>query len=150
MISEILEEERIRLRLQGSTKKEILKELVELTSGSDEEREELLKVVLEREERMSTGVGKGVAMPRARMDSVSRLRGAFGMKPEGVDFEALDGAPVNIFFLLVAPKREDSSYVKAVSLLARILNQDSFREDLLKAKSETEVLALFREEEQSR
>lgn len=150
MIGEILEEERIRLRLQGRTKKEILKELVDLISSSDEEREKLLRVILDREERMSTGVGKGVAMPRGRIDFLSQLRGAFGMKPEGVDFEALDGAPVNTFFLLVAPKGEDSSYVKAISLLARILNQDSFRESLLKAKSETEVLVLFKEEEQSR
>lgn len=150
MIGEILTEDRIKLRLQGETKAEVLEELVHLVSQVTEERQKISNAVLAREARMSTGVGKGVALPRARSSSVSTLRGALGLRPEGVDFDALDGARTMVFFLLVSPEDKDQEYVKALSLLARILNQESFREDLLEAKNEKEVLDLFREEEQSR
>ncbi len=150
MIGEILTEGRIKLRLQGGTKTEVLDELVHLVSQVTGERQRILNAVLAREASMSTGVGKGVALPRARSSSVPALRGALGLRPEGVDFDALDGAWTKVFFLLVSPEGNDQEYVKALSLLARILNQESFREDLLAAKSEKEVLDLFREEEQSR
>ncbi len=150
MIEEILAKGSVKLHLEGETKDEILDELVHLIEASEEEKNRLLNAVLEREAKMSTGVGKGVAIPRAKLSSLSGLRGAFGLKPEGIDFDALDGAPARIFFLLASPDGEDRAYVKTLSLLARIFNQDSFREDLLRARSEKEVLELFKEEEESR
>jgi len=150
MIADILGEGRIKLHLNGSTKSDILRELVSLVGESEEEKGKILESVLERERRMSTGVGKGVAIPRARLASSAQLKGAFGLSPEGVDFDALDGAPARMFFLLVSPQGDERTYVKTLSLLARILNHDSFRENLLKAESPKEVLELFGEEEQSR
>src|SRR3981081_1791355 len=102
-------EDAIKLDLQGTTKDEILKELISLL-GLDEKSEGMLYKMLKRRENLgSTGIGRGIAIPHCRSLVVSKLRVAFGRKASGVDFKAIDDKPVNFFFLIVAPPLEGST-----------------------------------------
>src|SRR3990172_9426445 len=106
MIGEILNEERIRNPLMGKTKEEVIEELVDLICGDDPsahpffEKKEMIRKCQEREGRMSTGIGKGVALPRIRGNEVNGIFASLGIKPEGIEFQALDGNPVRIFCLI--------------------------------------------------
>lgn len=105
-LSELLTPERIRIPLLAKTKDEVLRELVSILPGiaGSEEREGILEAVLEREGRMSTGIGQGVAIPHGKTASVPGMEMAFGIASRPIDFEALDGDPVGIFFLLLSPR----------------------------------------------
>ena len=149
MIAEILNEQRIRIPLQGSTKEEVLVELVDLLKlPGDNSQQQILRKSLEREGRMSTGSGKGVALPRYRGKDVTGIWAAFGIKPEGINFHALDGSPVRFLFFIAAGEKEEEGYVEALSRMARILNQEDFLDHLLREKSPEKILALLRQEEE--
>lgn len=105
--------------------------------------------VLEREKIMSTGVGKNFAVPHGKTNAVSDIICAFGKSDHPIDFQALDGQPVYLFFLLVGRDDLVSQHIKLLSRISRIMTNDSFREKLLKAKNENEIINLFRTEEES-
>src|SRR3974390_2723169 len=108
-LREFFSEDAVKLDLQGSTKDEVLQELIELL-GLDEKNEAMLFKMLKRRENLgSTGIGRGIAIPHCRSLVVNKLRVAFGRKPEGVDFKAIDEKPVYFFFLIVAPPLEVSN-----------------------------------------
>lgn len=93
----------VSLDIESESKDDILKELIGLL-GMDEKSEAILFKTLKRRENLgSTGIGKGIAIPHCRSLVVNRLRLAYGRKPRGVDFKAIDGGPVYNFFLIVAP-----------------------------------------------
>ncbi len=150
MISELLSSERIKIPLVGQGKREVLVELIDLVvaTGKAEDAGRLLQVTMEREERMPTAMGKGVAIPRCQDDFVADLCLAMGVHPEGIEFEAHDGEPVQLFFLLAAPRREIETYTKALSHLLRLVNQDSLRDDLCRMSDPDEIIRLLEEEEQ--
>ena len=146
MISDILNEGRIKIPLNGKTKEEVLSELVDLIEVG--EKEVIFKKILERERRMSTGIGKGIALPRYRGNEVGGIVAAFGIIPEGVNFFALDDNPVRFLFFVAAGEREDEGYVEALSRMARILNQEGFQDHILKRKNAKEIFALLKREEE--
>ena len=87
---------------------------------------------------LSTGIGYGIAIPHAKSASVSTLQLVCGSRTEGVPFDALDGEPVRLFFLLVGPESAAGLHVKALSRIARLVRRESVRESLLKAQTATE------------
>jgi len=147
MIGKVLKEERIRIPLRGKTKEEVIEELVSLIFG-DDRKEEIIRKCHEREGRMSTGVGKGVALPRYRGKEMKGILASFGTKPEGIDFHALDGKPVHTIFFLASGEEEETGYVDALARIARILNQEDFQERLVKGKNSREVFDLLKKEEE--
>ena len=112
--------EAVSLELQGETKDELLKELVSLLD-LDEKSESILYKTLKRRENLgSTGIGKGIAIPHCRSLVANRLRLAYGRKPKGVDFNAIDGEQVHHFFLIVAPPLEVSNqYLPVLGKIAQ-------------------------------
>jgi mannitol/fructose-specific phosphotransferase system IIA component (Ntr-type) len=114
----------IKLRLEATAKDDILKELISLLS-LDEKAEGMLYKMLKRRENLgSTGIGRGIAIPHCRSLVVSRLRVAFGRKPEGVDFKAIDDKPVHNFFLIVAPPLEVSNqYLPVLGKVAQFAKE---------------------------
>ena len=136
--------ETICLNLKGSTKDEILAEMVDLlmASGHIRDREAVLKAVTERERRMSTGMQNGIAIPHGKTDSVDCLVAALGIKREGVDFGALDGEPSNIFVMTVSPNSRTGPHIQFLAEISRPLNDASIRAKLLAATSREEVLNL--------
>ena len=137
--------ETIRLDLKGATKEAILAEMVDLlvASGHIRDREAVLKAVLEREKRMSTGMQNGIAIPHGKTDSVDCLVAALGIKRGGVDFGALDGQPSNIFVMTVSPDSRTGPHIQFLAEISRPLNDASVRAKLLAATSPDEVLHLL-------
>ena len=137
--------ETICLDLKGATKEAILAEMVDLlmASGHIRDRDAVLKAVLEREKRMSTGMQNGIAIPHGKTDSVDCLVAALGIKRAGVDFGALDGQPSNIFVMTVSPDSRTGPHIQFLAEISRPLNDASVRAKLLAATSPDEVLHLL-------
>ena len=113
------------------------------------DKDKVLEAVLEREKIMSTGIGDGIAIPHGKSDAVSQLSAALGIHKRGVDFEALDGEPAFVFFLLVSPANVSGPHIKALARISRMLKNDTFKKRLIEAESAEEILGIIREEEQS-
>lgn len=150
LLSELLTPERIRVPLKGTQKDDLLRELVEVLrdSGAIADAEQVLRAVREREQVLSTGIGSGVAIPHGKSDGVNQLALAAGVTAAPVDFEALDGRPVSLFFLLVGPESAAGQHVKALSRISRLLRRDALREQLATARSPEEFLALVSQAEE--
>jgi mannitol/fructose-specific phosphotransferase system IIA component (Ntr-type) len=150
-LTELLTPERIKIPLVSTRKDEILGELVEVIGKSTSSRnlDEILRAVREREEVLSTGIGSGVAIPHGKSAAISELVLVAGVMPEGIDFEALDGRPVSLFFLLVGPEAAAGQHVKALSRISRLLRRDAFRIRLMEAATPTEFYSIIAEAEAS-
>ena len=137
--------ETISLDLQGDSKEAILAEMVDLlvASGHIRDRAAVLKAVLEREKRMSTGMQNGIAIPHGKTDSVDCLVAALGIKRAGVDFGALDGQPSTIFVMTVSPDSRTGPHIQFLAEISRPLNDAAVRARLLAAATREEVLHLL-------
>ena len=140
--NEYVKPENIKLQLEGRTKEEVIEELVELLTESCcvEDADTILDAVLAREREGSTGLEKGVAIPHAKCDAVERLSIVIGISKDGIDFDALDGKPSHLFFLMVAPTSESGPHVQAIAKIVKMIKIERFRQRLLKAKSGEEVI----------
>ena len=145
-LRELFTEEVVKLDLESDTKDGILKELVS-TLGLDEKSEGILFKTLKRRENLgSTGIGKGIAIPHCRSLVVSRLRLAYGRKRGGIDFNAIDGAPVHNFFLIIAPPLEVSNqYLPVLGKIAQFAKDSDVPGRLLELDSEEGFLELLSE-----
>ena len=145
-LREFFSPDAVQLELAGTTKDEILKELIALL-GLDEKSEAMLFKMLKRRENLgSTGIGRGIAIPHCRSLVVSRLRVAFGRKTAGIDFKAMDEQPVHFFFLIVAPPLEVSNqYLPVLGKIAQFGKEADVPERLLAVKTADELMALLAE-----
>jgi nitrogen PTS system EIIA component len=145
-LREFFSEDAVRLELEGSTKDEILKELIGLLK-LDEKAEGMLYKMLKRRENLgSTGIGRAIAIPHCRSLVVNKLRVAFGRKSAGVDFRAIDEKPVNFFFLIVAPPLEVSNqYLPVLGKIAQFSKEPDVPQRLLALTEPSEFLALLEE-----
>ncbi len=145
-LREFFSEDVVKLDLEGATKDEVLKELIGLL-GVDEKSEGILYKMLKRRENLgSTGIGKGIAIPHCRSLVVNRLRVAFGRKPDGVDFRAIDEQPVHNVFLIVAPPLEVSNqYLPVLGKIAQFSKEPDVAGRLQQIGSAGEFLALLEE-----
>lgn len=149
-LSESLDAARIRIPLAASSKEDVLRELVGLLPRAAEEedlRERVIEAVLEREQRMSTGIGQGVAIPHGKCGLLDGMEVAFGLAPQGIEYDSLDGEPVRILFLLVSPPRMAGEHIQALAQISRMLSSDAIREELASAADAEAVRDLLRREE---
>ncbi len=148
-ICDILKPDKIIASMKGKSKEEVINELVDLFKDNDRvtDLEAMRNSVLEREKIMSTGVGKGFAIPHAKTNGVNEIIAAFGKLDEPIDFKALDDQPVNLIFLLIGKENLVGPHIKLLSRISRMMNKDDFREALMKAESKEEIYKLFDEEE---
>lgn len=142
---DLLPTERILPDLKARTKEEALAELLEPLPIRDRTR--AVEVLLEREGLGSTGIGDGVAFPHGKLKHLEGLMGVFGRSKEGVDFASLDGAPVHLFFLLLAPEGSSALQLKALARIARFFRDPNVREELFRAGGRDEIHAIFAREE---
>ena len=149
LLTELLSIDRVRIPLQAKSKDELLRELVSLvtTGSSPEEREQVLQAVREREAVLSTGIGYGVAIPHGKSPAVQELSMAAGRSVDPVEFDALDGQPARLFFLLVGPESAAGPHIKALSRISRIVRRDDVRARLLKAPDEKAFLRALEDAE---
>ncbi len=136
--------EAVKLDLEGETKDEVLKELIGLLGLDDKSEGILFKMLKRRENLGSTGIGNGIAIPHCRSLVVNRLRLAFGRKPDGVDFKAIDDRPVRDFFLIVAPPLEVSNqYLPVLGKIAQFAKEPDVPEQLGQLETPEDFLALL-------
>ena len=145
MINNMLSENCINLNLKGTTKSEIIDELVEIlyAAGKLNDKEEYKKEILKREAQSSTGLEEGIAIPHAKTSAVKIPSIAFGLSKAGVDYESLDGEPSKLFFMIAAPANASDTHIEVLSKLTTTLLDDDVRENLLKATSPKEVIEIL-------
>jgi mannitol/fructose-specific phosphotransferase system IIA component (Ntr-type) len=150
LLSELLTADRVRIPLGGRTKDDLLRELVALATAGEEPEvaAAVLAAVREREGVLSTGIGDGVAVPHGKTAALEEMRVAAGAVRDPVDYGAIDGAPVQLFFLLVGPESAPGGHVRALSRIARLLRQEPLRARLRAARTGDEFLRAIRESEE--
>lgn len=151
-IVDVLTAERVSLATEVNggvrTKMEALRALSRLLAGSTSlSADEVERVLAEREALYSTGVGGGVAIPHGSLNKLSSLTGAVLLCAEAVPFDAIDDAPVSIFFALLGPKSATAEHLKALARVSRLLRSGTFRSRLLSATSGEEAYGLIVAEE---
>jgi PTS system nitrogen regulatory IIA component len=148
-IMDFLDAKAIKLDMVATEKEDALKELVDMLAEVHDigDKKHIVKALIERESLGSTGIGQGIAIPHGKTDRVKDLVAVLGISKTGVNFEALDGEPVYIFFLLVAPKDTAGPHLKALAQISRILRDTYFCDLLKRCKSAEEVYELIQREE---
>lgn len=148
-IMDFLNKKAVTADLKATDKEGVIRELVDLLAAADEikNKEELVRALLTRESLGSTGIGQGIGIPHAKSANVKNLVAAFGLSQKGVNFDSLDGEPVYIFFLLIAPEESAGPHLKALARISRMLKDKYFRELLKKSKDEKEILRIVQEED---
>ena len=153
-IMEFLNPQATTCEVKSQTKEDVIRELVSLLvkAGAIKEKDglRLVQILLEREALGSTGIGQGVAIPHGKTNLVKTLVSAFGVARGGVGFDSLDGEPVKLFFLLVAPEDSAGPHLKALARISRLLKDRHFRESLIGAKDEKSLVRIIREEDERR
>jgi PTS system nitrogen regulatory IIA component len=142
-IKGLLRPEDIIPDLAAESKEEVLVELAARISGQHPglDREEILRILLERERLGSTGIGDGIAIPHGKLKRLEQPLMAVGRSLKGVAFSALDNRPVHLFFLLVAPEEAVGVHLKMLARISRILKDPSVRKGLLEATDADEIYA---------
>lgn len=148
-ISSILSEKTVLPNLTVENKKSLLNKLIDVLSVEvDKDQLKIIRnAVFEREDVMSTGVGKGLAIPHGKAKGLEENHASFAILEEPVDYESIDDQPVMLVFLLVGPESENSTHIKLLSRISRLMNNADFREKLFNCSNPKEILKTFREEE---
>ena len=151
-ITDFLDARAIKIGLTAVEKEGILKELVDLLAEVKDigDRKATVRALLERESLGSTGIGQGIAIPHGKTDKVKELVAVLGVSKKGVNFEALDGEPVHILFLLVAPKDTAGPHLKALAQISRLLRDSYFCELIKRCQTPAEVFDLIKREEEKK
>jgi fructose-specific phosphotransferase system IIA component len=149
-IQDFLNKLSISINLHCENKTEILNKMIDLAyrSGKITNIATATQDVFKREQIMSTGVGKGIALPHAKTHAVSDIIGALAILDSPVDFDSLDSEPVEIVFLLLGRETNVGIHLRILSKISRLMNSDAFRSELKECKSSDEVLVLFNKYEE--
>jgi mannitol/fructose-specific phosphotransferase system IIA component (Ntr-type) len=149
ILEKIITRERIKTEISDTDKWTLIEDLADMIAASsrNSDREVLIQDTLEREEKGSTGIGKGIAIPHARTTGVTDLVGALGISRQGIDFDAEDGEPCHLIFLILAPPAESTRYLKALSAVANIGRDENLMSRLTSASSPDEVISVLGEVE---
>ncbi len=150
-VHELLDTKNILTEFKSENKEDVINELIDLLDGDERviDLEEIRKCVFEREEKMSTGVGKGFAIPHGKTNAVSDILAAFGKSETPIEYNSLDGEPVHLVFLLIGKENLLAKHIKLLSRISRMMNNEEFRNKLVESDSQETILKLFQEEEQS-
>lgn len=136
LLTELLSPDRVVVPLQAADRQSAIATLTRMLAGlAGAGHEEVLDAVMERESVQSTGIGFGVAIPHGRCGAVRELTMVAAVSAEPVPFDAIDGEPVRLFFLIVGPEASAGLHVKILSRIARLVRRDTVRQQLLEAAS---------------
>ncbi len=140
-LSEIIIKQNIIPTLKAKDKKSVLEELAESIARQEHsvEKNALVKVLMEREQLGTTGIGDGVAIPHGKLSNIDQPLISFGRSKDGLDFDSMDGQPSYLFFLLVAPDNSSGIHLQVLAKIAKILKNNDFRNELMAATSSEEL-----------
>jgi len=144
-LSKLIEEDLMNFELGAPGKEAVIKELVELASRSKlvRDKELLEEEVIKREKLVTTGVGWGVAFPHAKTRAMKGIVIAFGRSTKGIPFEAMDGKPVHLFFLIAAPEDTIGAHLNVMARLSFLMKGQENRDRLMAAKNPGEVMEVL-------
>ena len=146
IVSDYIKEKFCIMDLQSQDKEGAIKEVAQVLDGAGKvvDKEKFIADVLEREELGSTGIGNNVAIPHARTDAVKGFIMGFGRSMSGIEFNSLDGAKVNLVFLMGADPSELNLYLRILAELSKLLMDTAFRQALIAAQSPEDVIATIK------
>ncbi|MDZ7692913.1 MAG: PTS sugar transporter subunit IIA [Balneolaceae bacterium] len=150
-IISLLQTDNVIPNLEATDKEEVLNKLIDSLGSEVDEREleTIREAVLEREKIMSTGVGKGLAIPHGKAEGINDNYAAFAILKEPIDYKAVDEEPVKLVFLLVGPQSSNSMHIKMLSRISRLMNNTEFRERLADCETAEQIIEIFDAEEQA-
>jgi nitrogen PTS system EIIA component len=148
-IAEMLRKEFVLEELKARNKHDALAELAGVFAKGKIKAnpEAILHVLLERERLGSTGIGDGIAIPHGKVKGLDEMVVSFGRSREGIEFEAIDGKPVHLFFLLIAPENSAGQHLKALAKMSRMLKDQAFRINLLHAEMHEDLFRIITEKD---
>ena len=148
-ISEYIKADTIDLNLKAKNKNAVIKELYGNLKKTNliKDEEQGLNDILAREEMGSTGIGKRIALPHAKTKAVDELIVTFGISRNGIAYDSLDDENVNIFFMFLCPESKTHEYLRVLARISRLIRENRFVENLLKATSNEEIIEIIRKEE---
>ncbi len=137
--------------LQAKNKTDALQELVQtiIDGGLKLDLAAVMEVLQQREKLGSTGIGDGVAIPHGKIPLLPELVVAFGRSKEGISFDSIDGKPVHIFFLLLAPENSAGQHLKVLAKISKMLKVVDFRKKLMDAKNHDELHQIIISQDQN-
>lgn len=152
-LGEIIPDGSVLDDLKSAQKEDVVKEMVAalVAAGKVDEAssKKVIKALMDREELGSTGIGAGVAVPHAKHDSVSDLVGVLGRSKKGINFDALDGEPVHVLFLLLSSKSASGAHLEALAYISRLVRDEKWVRFLKEAKDVKELRDLINEADQT-
>ena len=148
-IADYIKVDTINLNLESKNKNAVIRELYNNLKKTNliKDEEQGLNDIFKREDMGSTGIGKRIALPHAKTKAVDELMITFGISKNGISYNSVDDENVNIFFIFLCPENKTQEYLKVLARISRLIREDKFVNDLLKATSNQEILELIRKEE---
>lgn len=148
-LSKNIKKSAILLEMRSTSKEEALAELADLLCDAYKlkDRDVILEAMKAREEKQSTGIGMGLAVPHAKTPVVKKLHVVFGRSKAGIDFESIDNVDARIFFMLVSPRDVSGPHIKALAGISRLIKHEDFRKAILSCQSEKEFFDIVTEAE---
>jgi len=146
---DILSQDCIIPDLKGHKKRETLEEMAKEIAFrfADIDKDKLLEAILEREKLGSTGIGYGVAIPHVRLKGVNTVAILFGRSNKGVDFQAMDGRPAHLLFLIAVPEDSNTAHIKLLARISGLLKPTGFRKQLMEASTQEEIYSIIVKED---
>ncbi|MFP4508766.1 MAG: PTS sugar transporter subunit IIA [Spirochaetaceae bacterium] len=147
MLREVLTEKLVTIDLKARTKNEVIVQLLDMlyASGKVSDREAALHALMENENRMSTGMEHGIAIPHAKTDAVEELLACVGITKKKVDFESLDRKPARIFIMTLSPKGRTGPHIRFLAEISQLLKDEKRRKQVLSCKTDSELLSVLLE-----
>lgn len=141
-------EKRIGCKVEAASKKRVLEQLGQILAESEPElsQDSVFDALLQRERLGSTGMGRGIALPHARMPEVTKAVAAFVQLPEAVDFDAIDGKPVDLAFAMLVPEEATEAHLQLLAILARMFSNHDFCTALRQAETSRQILDLIQKQ----
>ena len=146
-LASLLSEQQVILNMEADEHWDAIVELVEsleqLKLIKGEDKEEVLNALKKRENQISTGIGSGVAIPHAFSENIDTVVAMFGRSTEGIEFEALDNAPVKFILLFIVPKKDYHLHLQTLAAIAKMFNSSEIRKQLEEATTVTKILEIL-------
>ena len=148
-LTEILKPQNIKVPMDAKVKTDAIGELVNLLSANGEltDPAKVLEAVLDREATRTTGIGNGLAIPHGKCNGTDHLVMAIGRPATPIDFQAIDGRPVNLIWLLSSPPDKTGPHIHALARISRLMTNDKFRQSLNAAKTPEEMFEIIVQQE---
>ncbi len=148
-LTDFIVEDAIITEITATEKEAVIREMVNSLQDAQKinkkDIENIIRSLMKREELGSTGIGKGVAVPHTKHDSVKKIMGTIARSTQGVDFNALDGEPVHLFFLLLSPNDSAGSHLAALERISTVIRDNDFRRFMREADGKVGIIEILRE-----